>query len=622
MNSPLDERAAELQAVVAGQLSLESELGRGGMGVVYLGRDVALDRPVAIKLLHESLANDPEARQRFLTEARTCARLVHPNIVPIFDVGEQGSLAWFVMGFVEGESLADRIQCEGPLSPDEVTKVLRDIGWALAAAHGAGVLHRDITLSNVLIENRTGRAMLLDFGLAVEFGGSDSGPLVGTPEYLAPELLQGTAPSQRSDLYSLGVAGWAMVTGHLPITGDTPGDVLLRRLQEDPVPLSQAAPGTPKPLRCAIDAALERDPERRPATMEDWLPLLDGTAVVTTTDPVLSHWVDSGALARPFYALAFSLVGMISALNEVYFVSMRLPLIGRVPMLFAMLPIAIGLGTIIHFALATVSTRRAARAGYLLTDLRVALADGIRKRIAQGTTRATLLGRLINDFAWLAGAAIVAMLLIGGIGSWWGGWYSAGLYALFSILADQLKWLWLTFFLGLGFGFILAPRDERPRSLRWRIRELFWNSPLGKLTFRIASLGVGKQIEAPNTLHRPTEVMLEVGINDLFGALPAPQRRGLEEIPVLAGNLQRKVSRIRERIALLDGAAGVRSSEAADLRERLVALRDEAIAALERLRRDLLRLGAQVATTGPLTEQLQQLRTADDLLLRALRSVP
>jgi hypothetical protein len=163
---------------------------------------------------------------------------------------------------------------------------------------------------------------------------------------------------------------------------------------------------------------------------------------------------------------------------------------------------------------------------------------------------------------------------------------------------------------------------DRPRSLRWRLREAFWNSRLGTLAFRLACLGAGRDGAVPNTLHRPTEVMLQVGITELCEALPAPQRQALHELPALADRLRRQVGRVRERIAVLEGGGAGESAEAAAARDRLLEHRDAAIAALERLRRDLLRLGNQVATTGPLTDQLRQLRHADHALLQALRSIP
>src|SRR5918993_2551503 len=199
----------DLQAALAGEYSLQRELGRGGMGIVYLARDVQLDRVVAIKVLPPPLAESTASRERFVREARTAAGLSHPHIVPIHRVGEAGGFVFFVMSYVEGETLGERLRRQGPLPPAEASRVLREVAWALAYAHGRGVVHRDVKPDNILLEARTGRALVTDFGIA--HGGddpgiaTDPGKITGTAHFMSPEQAAGAPIDGRSDIYALGV---------------------------------------------------------------------------------------------------------------------------------------------------------------------------------------------------------------------------------------------------------------------------------------------------------------------------------------------------------------------------------------------------------------------------------
>src|SRR4051812_37298016 len=173
-----------------GQYAVEREIGRGGMGIVYLARDLKLDRRVAIKTLPPHLASDPIVRERFLREARTAGKLSHQNIVPIHRADELDGRVFFVMGLVDGESLAQRVRDRGRIDPPEVLRELRDVANALGYAHAHGVIHRDVKAENILIDARTGRAMVTDFGIArlAEAGPlTSTGQVVGTVYYTSPE---------------------------------------------------------------------------------------------------------------------------------------------------------------------------------------------------------------------------------------------------------------------------------------------------------------------------------------------------------------------------------------------------------------------------------------------------
>src|ERR1043165_4795635 len=184
----------ELQAAVAGRYTLERELGRGGMGIVFLARAVALDRPVALKLCPPHIAAQSELRDRFQSEARLAARLSHPNIVTIHSVEEAGGLVFFVMAYIRGETLTQRVERTGPLSPAEATRLLQEVAWGLGYAHANGVIHRDVKPDNILIERASGRAPVAESRLAVAADANrhtQVGQLIGTPHYVSPEQASG-----------------------------------------------------------------------------------------------------------------------------------------------------------------------------------------------------------------------------------------------------------------------------------------------------------------------------------------------------------------------------------------------------------------------------------------------
>ena len=250
------------------QYEIECEIGRGGLSVVYRARDRRLDRLVAIKALPPELAYDPAIRTRFTREARTSAQLAHAHIVPIHDVGERDGIAYFVMSLVHGGSLADVLSRDPRLPITRVRAILAELSDALAFAHLRGVIHRDVKPDNVLIDGDTGRSMVTDFGIAraIEAGTrlTITGNAVGTPTYMSPEQAMGEREIDgRSDIYSLGVLGYQMLTGRVPFSAGNSMALLLKHVSETPRPIAELRPDTPPALRDAIERAMMKHPEDR-----------------------------------------------------------------------------------------------------------------------------------------------------------------------------------------------------------------------------------------------------------------------------------------------------------------------------------------------------------------------
>src|SRR4051812_45026386 len=193
------------------------------MGVVYLARDRRLDRLVAIKTLPPHLSNDASLRERFIRETRTAGAMAHPNVVPIHGADEIDGHVFFVMAYVEGESLAAHVKTQGKLGAIAVARYLRDVAAALSHAHQRGIIHRDIKAENILIERATDRALVTDFGIA-RFADAtpmtQTGQVLGTVYYVSPEQVSGEAIDARTDIYSLGVVGYLALTGRFPFDAD------------------------------------------------------------------------------------------------------------------------------------------------------------------------------------------------------------------------------------------------------------------------------------------------------------------------------------------------------------------------------------------------------------------
>jgi tRNA A-37 threonylcarbamoyl transferase component Bud32 len=271
-SKPLPARLAE---ALGDAYTIEGEIGRGGMGVVYRARDERLQRRVAIKVLPPELAFQQDIRERFTREAQTAARLSHPHIVPIHSVGEGQGLVYFVMGYVDGESVAARIRRRGSLSVEEARRIMMETADALSAAHAMSVIHRDIKPDNILLEGTRGRVMVTDFGIAKALSATSGATLtgigvaIGTPAFMSPEQAAGERDIDgRSDLYSLGVVTYQMLTGALPFSAPSVAGILMKQITEPAPDLRIKRPDTPEDLALAVGRCLEKDPESRWATAD------------------------------------------------------------------------------------------------------------------------------------------------------------------------------------------------------------------------------------------------------------------------------------------------------------------------------------------------------------------
>ena len=286
MSDSFDADFLGLQQALVGRYSLEQEIGRGGMGIVYLAHEVALDRPVALKLLPPEAAAQPTLRERFLREARTAAKLSHPNVVQIYAVDEVDDFVFFAMAYVEGETLGERITDRGPLTSKEAVSMLREIAWALAYSHAEGVIHRDVKPDNILLEKGSGRALVTDFGIA--HAGREPritavGEVLGTAEFMSPEQASGDEVDARSDIYALGVVGFYALTGRLPFEGTTAAALLAQHLTQPAPPVASVAPEVPAVVAQAIDRCLRKSPDDRFADGAALAEAMGGTALKRET---------------------------------------------------------------------------------------------------------------------------------------------------------------------------------------------------------------------------------------------------------------------------------------------------------------------------------------------------
>ena len=290
----------EKGTVLAGRYEILQLLGRGGMGAVYKARDTELDRIVALKLIRPELARKPEILQRFKQELILARQVTHKNVIRIFDLGQSNGIKFITMDFVEGQDLRALLLEKGKFPPEQAARTMLQICRALEAAHTEGVIHRDLKPQNIMVDP-AGRVYVMDFGIARSAylpGMTQTGALIGTPEYMSPEQARGERLTARSDLFSLGVIFYELLTGKSPYPADAPLATLWKRLQEKAKPPAEIDPSVPKPLSDIVVKALEIEPEMRFASaremahqLEIWLgPSADSSTIFLPAPHAPAYW--------------------------------------------------------------------------------------------------------------------------------------------------------------------------------------------------------------------------------------------------------------------------------------------------------------------------------------------
>lgn len=262
----VDEKEDPLVGTTVAGYKVERRLGRGGMGTVYRATQISLDRPAALKILSRDLAEDSEFVERFLKEARSAARLNHPNVVQVYNAGREGNLFYLSMEFMQGGSLQGVLDREGRLPPARVVPLILGAAEALVWAEQNNIVHRDIKPDNLMLDSAV-KLKIGDFGIAADRRTSktlyDGGKIVGTPHYMAPEQALGKRVDHRADIYALGSTIYATLGGTPPFEGETPTEVLLKKVKDPPPPLSKLAPDVPKALVLAVEKMMAMEPEKR-----------------------------------------------------------------------------------------------------------------------------------------------------------------------------------------------------------------------------------------------------------------------------------------------------------------------------------------------------------------------
>jgi serine/threonine-protein kinase len=560
------------QLALVGRYSIVRELGRGGMGVVYLAHEVHLDRLVAIKLLPPEQARH---RERFQREARLAAKLSHPHIVAIHTVDEVEEFVFYVMAYVDGETLA----------------------WALGHAHSHGVVHRDVKPDNILIEAASGRALVTDFGIAAIGDNDGDQRVTGTPEFMSPEQALGGDIDARSDIYGLGATAFYAFSGRVPFEGRTATEILARQVTEAPPPLASLGLAVPRSLASLVDRCLAKEPARRPASAE------------AIAEQLGARNDQRRALPPALRAFVRHSGRMDGAGSVLYVTGLLAASIGA----SAVIGVHAGFTTFVAGAVlgpvsfAIAAARRLLRLGFGRPDLgpafRAELETSREERAVEhlgsrALERAVaLVARVSGSFSGMAIPVLIAASAFRGTRP-------------FALAASTAVAVTAAVAVTSGLGYLAMVQQRRDVDAEFWGK--LWMGRIGAVVFAAArKLNRKHTVVAPMT-HRATELSLGMAAEDLYDSLPKDTRRALGDVPALLRRLQQDAQSLRTRFDALDEAvAGEPFSDAAEavsiLRDERDAVREklsEAVAALETIRLNLLRLHAGSVTVEGFTTHL------------------
>ncbi len=599
------------QTALAGRYSIDRELGRGGMGVVYLAREVHLDRLVAIKLLPPELAARPARRERFLREAQLAAKLSHPHIIPIHSVNETDGFVYFVMAYVDCETLAQRVHARGPVSASDGIRMLREVAWALGHAHGQGLVHRDVKPDNILLEAHSGRALVADFGIAAATGDTFGDGVSGTPEFMSPEQALGREIDARSVLYSLGATAFYALSGRLPFSGTTASELLARHVTEDPPPLASVGTAVPRKLAHLIDRCLAKDPAQRPRTAQELAEQL-GVAIEQRRElPVaLRAFVRrNGRMDGGGSLLSLSTVAVAGVAT------------GKMAGVVAGIAVLGGGVVLATVTFGVVAARQLLRQGFAQADIvpafRAERESSREERSAAPGRIRTLLERASRTVAMVTGSTALALLTFAILNN--------DVYQRLQIGA--LSGLGLLVALASGLAYLALLQSRRDVDVEFW--STLWTGRAGTWSFAIAKRLRGGAPVARAMTHRATELSLGMAAEQLFESLPKATRASLGDVPTLLQRLQRDAQLLRTRLdalqdalqhapqdARMDGVTPDSMSRVHDVQCAYAAVRDEraavqdrlraTVGAMETIRLNLLRLHAGSLSLEAFTTHVDQ----------------